>query len=57
MSNIISNLKNNKNNVALLKMGCDINSELNYRIRFTSNTVVNYKGRKITMCRLKNVVK
>ena len=50
MSNIISNLKNNKNNVALLKMGCDINSELNYRVRFTSNTVVNYKGRKITMC-------
>lgn len=37
------------NNVALLKMGCDINNELNHRIRFKSNTIVNYKGRKITM--------
>ena len=50
MSNIISNLKNNKNNVALLKMGCDINSELNHRIRFISNTEIIYKGKPCTMC-------
>lgn len=50
MENIMSNLKNNKNNVALLKMARDINSELNHRIRFTSNTEITYKGKPCTMC-------
>lgn len=50
MENIISNLKNNKNNVALLKMARDCENGLNHRIRFISNTVVTYKGKPCTMC-------